>query len=167
MEQPQFQQGPMASGPPPTQGMQPGPPGPPPPPQAVAAPPPPAGPPPPTAPAKDERDKVDKGMSSAILAGPLLIASFFLPPTLSIQLLIRPFPLALEDAQQKYGGKYFKDPKKNRAMNEKITDFLRKFFEKKTGYASPPRRFSLQLLAVVPPSPLKMGLAIADLPPAA
>lgn len=41
---------------------------------------------------------------------------------------------ALEDAQQKYGGKYFKDPKKNRAMNEKITDFLRKFFEKKTGY---------------------------------
>ncbi|MCJ1270089.1 hypothetical protein MMC22_009983, partial [Lobaria immixta] len=95
MDQQNIQPAPVASGPLPTQSQQP-----PPPPQAVAAPPPPSGPPPPAAPAKDERDKVDK---------------------------------ALEDAQQKYGGKYFKDPKKNRAMNEKITDFLRKFFEKKTG----------------------------------
>ncbi|MCJ1430160.1 Wiskott-Aldrich syndrome protein 1, partial [Sticta canariensis] len=104
MDQQQTQPAPVASAPPPTNALQPPPPpansGPPPPAQAGAAPPPPSGPPPPAAPAKDERDKVDK---------------------------------ALEDAQQKYGGKYFKDPKKNRAMNEKITDFLRKFFEKKTG----------------------------------
>lgn len=51
----------------------------------------------------------------------------------------RALPTGLEAAQQKYGGKYFKDPKKNRAMNEKITDFLRKFFEKKTGYPYLPR----------------------------
>lgn len=38
----------------------------------------------------------------------------------------------LEAAQQKYAGKYMpKDQKKVRAINEKITDFVRKFFEKK------------------------------------
>lgn len=44
----------------------------------------------------------------------------------------------LESAQQKYAGKYMpKDQKKVRAINEKITDFVRKFFEKK-GFVPPP-----------------------------
>lgn len=43
----------------------------------------------------------------------------------------------LEAAQQKYAGKYMpKDQKKVRAINEKITDFVRKFFEKK-GFVPP------------------------------
>lgn len=45
----------------------------------------------------------------------------------------------LEAAQQKYAGKYMpKDQKKVRAINEKITDFVRKFFEKK-GFVYLPR----------------------------
>lgn len=136
MDQQQMQPAPVAAGPPPmqsTEGLQP-----PPSAQAAAAPPPPSGPPPPDAPAKDERDKVDKGMSSLVLAGPTPQLPILLHPILSILLLTCPCSPALEDAQQKYGGKYFKDPKKNRAMNEKITDFLRKFFEKKSGCVSPP-----------------------------
>ena len=39
----------------------------------------------------------------------------------------------LESAQKKFGGQKFADPNKNRAMNEKITDFVRKQFEKITG----------------------------------
>ncbi|KAI4260554.1 MAG: hypothetical protein LQ352_000250 [Teloschistes flavicans] len=48
-------------------------------------------------------------------------------------------PLALDSAQSKIPGKAgerFRGPgasEKNRAMNEKITDFLRKQFEKLTG----------------------------------
>ncbi|KAL9127981.1 MAG: hypothetical protein Q9217_003242 [Psora testacea] len=40
----------------------------------------------------------------------------------------------LDSAQKKYGGQRFSDPNKNRAMNEKITDFIRRQFEKITGF---------------------------------
>lgn len=69
MDQQQTQPAPVASAPPTTNALQP----PPPPAQAGAAPPPPSGPPPPDAPAKDERDKVDKGVASPLLADPLLV----------------------------------------------------------------------------------------------
>ena len=39
----------------------------------------------------------------------------------------------LDAAQKKFGGQKFADPNKNRAMNEKITDAIRKAFEKVTG----------------------------------
>ncbi|KAL9019038.1 MAG: hypothetical protein Q9185_003689 [Variospora sp. 1 TL-2023] len=49
---------------------------------------------------------------------------------------------ALDSVQKKIPGKAgdrFRDPnsaQKNRAMNEKITDFMRKQFQKMTGYVS-------------------------------
>ena len=39
----------------------------------------------------------------------------------------------LDAGLKKYGGAKFQDPEKNRAMTEKITDFLRTKFEKLTG----------------------------------
>ena len=42
----------------------------------------------------------------------------------------------LDAVEKKFGGKRFADPnavQKNRAMNEKITDFIRKGIEKVTG----------------------------------
>ena len=39
----------------------------------------------------------------------------------------------LDAGLKKYGGAKFQDPEKNRATTEKITDFLRKQFEKFTG----------------------------------
>lgn len=39
----------------------------------------------------------------------------------------------LDALEKKFGGERFADPSKNRAMNEKITDFLRKVIEKVTG----------------------------------
>ncbi|KAL9100440.1 MAG: hypothetical protein Q9163_004185 [Psora crenata] len=47
----------------------------------------------------------------------------------------------LDAAQKKYGGQRFADPNKNRAMNEKITDFIRKQFEKITGRSLATRSF--------------------------
>lgn len=47
--------------------------------------------------------------------------------------------LALDAVQKKIPGERFQGPdaaQKNRAMNEKITDFIRKQFEKMTGYDS-------------------------------
>lgn len=41
---------------------------------------------------------------------------------------------ALDAAEKKFGGQRFADPNKNRGMNEKITDFIRKMVEKVTGY---------------------------------
>ena len=41
---------------------------------------------------------------------------------------------ALDAVEKKFGGQRFADPNKNRAMNEKITDFIRKMIEKVTGY---------------------------------
>lgn len=41
---------------------------------------------------------------------------------------------ALDAVEKKFGGERFADPNKNRAMNEKITDFIRKMIEKVTGY---------------------------------
>ncbi|MCJ1341059.1 hypothetical protein MMC09_006355 [Bachmanniomyces sp. S44760] len=41
---------------------------------------------------------------------------------------------ALDAVEKKIGGQRFADPNKNRAMNEKITDAIRKAFEKVTGY---------------------------------
>lgn len=41
---------------------------------------------------------------------------------------------ALDAAEKKSGGQRFADPNKNRGMNEKITDFIRKMVEKVTGY---------------------------------
>ena len=41
---------------------------------------------------------------------------------------------ALDAVEKKFGGNRFADPNKNRAMNEKITDFIRKMIEKVTGY---------------------------------
>ena len=40
----------------------------------------------------------------------------------------------LDAVEKKFGGQRFADPNKNRAMNEKITDFFRKMIEKVTGY---------------------------------
>lgn len=40
---------------------------------------------------------------------------------------------ALEAVEKKYGGQRFADPSKYRAMNGKITDFIRKMIEKVTG----------------------------------
>ena len=40
----------------------------------------------------------------------------------------------LDALEKRFGGQRFADPNKNRAMNEKITDFLRKMVEKVTGY---------------------------------
>lgn len=40
----------------------------------------------------------------------------------------------LDAVEKKFGGQRFSDPSKNRAMNEKITDFIRKMIEKVTGY---------------------------------
>lgn len=42
----------------------------------------------------------------------------------------------LDAGLKKYGGARFQDPKANRALKEKITDFIRKQFEKLTGYDS-------------------------------
>ena len=42
----------------------------------------------------------------------------------------------VEAGLKKYGGAKFQDSRKNRATVEKITDFLRKMFEKATGYAA-------------------------------
>ena len=39
----------------------------------------------------------------------------------------------LDAVEKKFGGKRFADPNTNRAMNEKITDFIRKMIEKVTG----------------------------------
>jgi len=39
----------------------------------------------------------------------------------------------LDAAEKKFGGQRFADPQKNRAMNEKITDYIRKTIEKVTG----------------------------------
>ena len=39
----------------------------------------------------------------------------------------------LDAVEKKFGGQRFADPNKNRAMNEKITDFIRKMIEKVTG----------------------------------
>lgn len=39
----------------------------------------------------------------------------------------------LDAVEKKFGGERFSDPSKNRAMNEKITDFVRKMIEKVTG----------------------------------
>lgn len=39
----------------------------------------------------------------------------------------------LDAAEKKFGGERFADPNRNRAMNEKITDFVRKVVEKVTG----------------------------------
>ena len=41
---------------------------------------------------------------------------------------------ALDAVEKKFGGQRFADPNKNRGMNEKITDFIRKMIEKVTGY---------------------------------
>ncbi|CAF9907288.1 MAG: hypothetical protein ALECFALPRED_003291 [Alectoria fallacina] len=43
----------------------------------------------------------------------------------------------LDTVEKKFGGQRFSDPSKNRAMNEKITDFIRKMFEKVTGKKVP------------------------------
>lgn len=43
----------------------------------------------------------------------------------------------LDAVEKKFGGERFSDPSKNRAMNEKITDFVRKMFEKVTGKKMP------------------------------
>ncbi|KAI9700316.1 MAG: hypothetical protein M1836_002331 [Candelina mexicana] len=43
----------------------------------------------------------------------------------------------LDAVEKKYGGAKFQDPNKNRAMNEKITDKIRYFFEKMTGKKVP------------------------------
>lgn len=93
-----------------------------PPPAQAAAPPPPAGAPT-AAPVKDDRDHVDKGTNS------WRWFSFFIKKKKTHHIYGM---LGLEAAQQKYAGKYMpKDQKKVRAINEKITDFVRKFFEKK------------------------------------
>ncbi len=39
----------------------------------------------------------------------------------------------LDAVEKKFGGQRFADASKNRAMNEKITDFIRKMIEKVTG----------------------------------
>ena len=39
----------------------------------------------------------------------------------------------LDAVEKKFGGQRFADPNKNRGMNEKITDFIRKMIEKVTG----------------------------------
>ena len=39
----------------------------------------------------------------------------------------------LDALEKKFGGARFADPNRNRAMNEKITDFVRKVVEKVTG----------------------------------
>ncbi len=43
----------------------------------------------------------------------------------------------LDAVEKKFGGQRFADPQKNRAMNEKITDFIRKMVEKVTGKRVP------------------------------
>ena len=43
----------------------------------------------------------------------------------------------LDAGLKKYGGAKFQDPNANRAKKEKITDFIRKQFEKLTGYVVP------------------------------
>ncbi|MCJ1414729.1 hypothetical protein MMC32_001056 [Xylographa parallela] len=44
---------------------------------------------------------------------------------------------ALDAVEKKFGGAKFQDPNTNRAMNEKITDAIRNFFEKITGKKVP------------------------------
>ncbi|MCJ1394227.1 hypothetical protein MMC18_007105 [Xylographa bjoerkii] len=41
---------------------------------------------------------------------------------------------ALDAVEKKFGGAGFQDPNSHRALNEKITDAIRNFFEKITGY---------------------------------
>ncbi|KAL9117807.1 MAG: hypothetical protein Q9187_005652 [Circinaria calcarea] len=54
-------------------------------------------------------------------------------------LTVSPSPsAALDFIEKKFGGARFRDPNnpQNRAMNEKITDGIRKIVEKLTGYTS-------------------------------
>ncbi|MCJ1386765.1 hypothetical protein MMC17_009891 [Xylographa soralifera] len=44
---------------------------------------------------------------------------------------------ALDAVEKKFGGAGFQDPSAHRAMNEKITDAIRNFFEKITGKKVP------------------------------
>ncbi|MCJ1319241.1 hypothetical protein MMC15_004576 [Xylographa vitiligo] len=44
---------------------------------------------------------------------------------------------ALDAVEKKFGGAGFQDPNGHRAMNEKITDAIRNFFEKITGKKVP------------------------------
>ncbi|MCJ1292464.1 hypothetical protein MMC34_004015 [Xylographa carneopallida] len=44
---------------------------------------------------------------------------------------------ALDAVEKKFGGAKYGDPSRNRAMNEKITDAIRNFFEKITGKKVP------------------------------
>ncbi|MCJ1402170.1 hypothetical protein MMC11_005389 [Xylographa trunciseda] len=44
---------------------------------------------------------------------------------------------ALDAVEKKFGGAGFQDPNSHRALNEKITDAIRNFFEKITGKKIP------------------------------